>query len=129
MMIYELEVSQLPPAEYSGNARVHWAVRYRAGATYSQAVFYAATDKRNRALLACEILPVFRQARLELTFVYPERRVRDADNLIAMFKPGLDALVQADVLRGDDVKRLTIGAVQVEVDKVRAPLTIIRLVE
>jgi len=128
-MLYELKINMLPPAEYSGNARVHWAAKYKAGSLYGQAVFYMAIDKRNRALVAQEALPVFGQARLELTFVFSEGRVRDADNLIARFKPGLDALVRAEVLTGDDVGRLIIGPVTVMVDKERAPLTIVRLRE
>jgi len=129
MMLYELEINMLPPVEYSLNSRVHWSQRYRAGREYGQAVFFMAIDKRNRALAGKEPLPVFGQARLELTFVFPEGRIRDADNLIARFKPGLDALVRAEVLTGDDLGRLIIGPVTVIVDKEMAPLTIIRLVE
>ena len=128
-MIYELEVKMLPPAAYSGNSRVHWRDRYQAGVKYSQAVFYTAIDKRNRMLRSNVPFPVFNRPRLELTFVFSTERVRDADNLIVMFKPGLDALVKAEVLSGDDVNKLIIGAVSVVVDKERAPLTIVRLVE
>ncbi|KKK51463.1 hypothetical protein LCGC14_3114670, partial [marine sediment metagenome] len=87
-MIYELEVKMLPPAEYSGNARVHWRDRYRVGNIYSRAVFYTAIDKRNRMLSSKVPLTVFYRPRLELTFVFSTERVRDADNLIVMFKPG-----------------------------------------
>ncbi len=128
-MIYELEIPMLPPAEYSGNARVHWSVRHAAGKIYGQAVFYLAVSKRNLALLNFETLPVFKHARLELTFIFPVGRVRDGDNLISRFKPGLDALVRAEVLVGDDVKRLSIETPVVEIDKARAPLTIVRLTE
>ncbi len=128
-MIYELEVPMLPPAEYSGNARVHYLARHSAGKIYGLSVFYLAIDKRNRALLAKEELPVFNQARLELTFVFPVLRTRDGDNLISRFKPGLDALVKAGVLQGDDVSRVRVMPPVVEVDKARAPLTIVRLTE
>ena len=129
MMIYELEIPMLPPVEYSGNSRVHWSLRHTAGRIYGQAVFYLAISKRNLALLNEETIPVFQNARLELTFVFSVMRTRDADNLISRFKPGLDALVRAEVLAGDDVKRLDIGPVIVKVDKTRAPLTIVRLIE
>ena len=119
----------LPPAEYSPNSRVHYLARHSAGKIYGLAVFYLAIDKRNRALMAKEELPVFNQARLELTFVFPVLRTRDGDNLISRFKPGLDALVSAEVLTGDDVKRVAIAPPVVVVDKTRAPLTIVRLTE
>ena len=128
-MIYEIEVRMLPPREYSGNSRVHWHLRHNAGKLFGQAVFYMAINKRNLALLAGEPIPMFAYARLDLTVVYTVQRDRDADNIIAMFKPGLDALVRAEVLSGDDVKRLQFGDVNVEVDKVRGPLTIIKLME
>ncbi len=129
MMIYELEIPMLPPVEYSSNSRVFWALRHAAGRIYGQAVFYLAISKRNLALLNEETIPVFQNALLELTFVFSVMRTRDADNLISRFKPGLDALVRAEVLAGDDVKRLSIGPVIVKVDKERAPLTIVRLIE
>ena len=128
-MIYELEINMLPPAEYSLNSRAHWSQRHRAGAEYSQAVFYCAIDKRNKTLLAGETIPIFHQARLELTFVFPQLRTRDGDNLLARFKPGLDALVKAEVLTGDDLRRVLPAAPVVVIDKARAPLTIVRLIE
>ena len=126
---YELIVEMLPPAEYSGNARVHWAQKYKAGKAYSRAVFFSAIDKRNRMLAKRDAPPRFSVARLDLTFVYAQERTRDRDNLIAMFKPGLDALVTADILTGDDMKKLVIGSVNVEVNKELAPRSVITLAE
>ena len=62
-----------------------------------------------------------------VTFVYPNRRRRDLDNLAGMAKPCLDALVDAGLLVDDDAEHcaLTI-AVRVEVGR-RA--TEIRVVE
>ena len=68
-------------------------------------------------------------ARLDLTMVYAVERVRDRDNIISMFKPGLDAVVRAGLIAGDDSKRLHWGDVNIEVDRDRAPLTIIELKE
>jgi Holliday junction resolvase RusA-like endonuclease len=69
------------------------------------------------------------KARLNLTFVYKDNRRRDVDNLTAMFKPGLDALVLAGLLQDDNSECLTMGEVKVVVDKTRAPRTIITLEE
>ena len=118
-----IEVSQLPPPEYSPNWRGHWAQRYQAETVYGNAVYYSSVDARNRASL----WQPFTKARLDLTFVFPYRRVRDEDNLRARFKPGQDALVQAGLLVGDSPDSLTMGKVTVEVDRKRAPLTIIEL--
>ena len=126
---FNLIVEMLPPAEYSGNARVHWSRKYKDGIEYGQAVFYCAVDKRNRMLAKREAPPRFSVARLDLTFVYSQELTRDRDNLIAMFKPGLDALVTAEVLTGDDMKKLVIGSVNVEVNKELAPRSIITLTE
>ena len=56
-------------------------------------------------------------------------RERDEDNLRARFKPGQDALVQAGLIEGDTVEHLVMGKINVEVDRSRAPLTIIELEE
>lgn len=119
-----IEVSQLPPVECSPNWRGHWVQRYQAGRIYGLAVFYCCVDYKNR--LGDAFTPI-QVARLDLTLVYPVERVRDRDNLIAMFKPGLDAVVRAGLIAGDDSKHLHWGEVNVVVDPDQAPLTIIDL--
>jgi len=123
-----IEVSQLPPFEYSPNWRGSWFDRYQAGLVYRNAVFYSCVEARNRAALYGYPKP-FNKARLDLTFVFPLRRRRDRDNLQARFKPGQDAIVAAGLVRDDDVEHLIIGNVNIEVDPKRAPLTIIELKE
>ncbi|GAI51277.1 unnamed protein product, partial [marine sediment metagenome] len=71
----------------------------------------------------------FKRARLNLTFVFAYQRRWDEDNLRARFKPGQDALVRAGLLEGDTMDNLGMGKIEVEVDKSRAPLTIIELEE
>lgn len=121
-----IEISQVPPPEYSLNWRGAWPQRYQAGRVYDLAVFYTCVDLRNR--LGDNFVQI-QVARLDLTVVYSVERVRDRDNIISMFKPGLDAIVRARLIAGDDSKRLHWGEVNVEVDKDRAPLTIIELRE
>lgn len=121
-----IEVPLLPPSPCSPNWRGYWRQRYQAGRVYGLAVFYKCVDYRTR--LGSKFSPI-QVARLDLTVVYAVERVRDRDNIISMFKPGLDAIVTAGLIAGDDSKRLHWGKVTVEVDRARAPLTIIELKE
>ena len=66
---------------------------------------------------------------INLTFVFPEHRRRDRDNLQARFKPGQDAMVDAGLLLDDDVDHLQPGKVDILVDPERAPLTVIEIEE
>jgi len=119
-----IEVNQLPPVAYSLNWRGVWPQRYQAGRVYGLAVFYSCVDYSNR--LRDQFIPI-KVARLDLTVVYAQERVRDRDNIISMFKPGLDAVVRAGLIVSDDSKHLHWGNVNIEVDRGRAPLTIIEL--
>lgn len=123
-----IEVQQLPPAECSPNWRGHWAERYKAGQVYQEAVFYESVAIRNKLMLLGEWHP-FKKARLALTFVFPNYRKRDEDNLRARFKPGQDALVQAGLLEGDTIDNLVLGVINIVVSPTAAPLTIIELEE
>jgi len=123
-----IEVSQLAPVEYSQNWRGHWAEKNEAGKVYHDAVFYCCVDARNRGFRKGMSFPLTR-AVLNLTFVFPEQRRRDRDNLLARFKPGLDGIVDSGLLLDDDAEHLEIGKVDILVDPERAPLTIIELDE
>lgn len=122
-----IEVTQLPPKESSPNWRGYWAQRYVTSREYHEAVFYECVDARNRALAESDISFPFLKARLNLTFVFSEQRRRDKDNLLARFKPGLDAVVDAALVVDDDAEHLEIGKVEIVVDPKQAPLTIIEL--
>lgn len=123
-----IEVSQLPPTECSPNWRGFWAERYKAARTYRAAVFYECVDARIEPTLRGISFP-FVKATLKLTLVFAEQRRRDRDNLLAMFKPGLDAIVAAGLVLDDDAEHLQISGVDILVDPDRAPLTIIELEE
>jgi len=124
-----IEVHQLPPAELSPNARCPWVDKYRAGEVFAHAVYYSAVDVLNRSLVDRLRARPPTKARVNVTFVFAQGRRRDRDNLVGMFKPGLDALVKVGLIQDDDAKHLELGEVKVEVDKGRAPLTIIELEE
>jgi len=119
-----IELPFLPPTEYSPNSRSFWAEQYQAGKEYHDAVFYYCVDARNRGYRQAISYP-FLRARLTLTFVFPQSRRRDSDNLLARFKPGLDGIVDAGLLLDDDSEHLVIEPLVIEVDRDRAPLTII----
>ncbi len=121
-----IEVPLLPGEELSPNARVHWSERQQAAAVFFDAVYYSCVDAINRS---GQVRRPYAKVRLNLTFVFSQERKRDRDNLISMFIPGLNALVKVELLEDDDSRHLEIGEVKVEVDKERAPLTIIELVE
>lgn len=123
-----VEVHQLPPVEWSPNWRGHWRKRYQAGRVYQLAVFFSCVDRRNRGYVEGISFP-FTKARLDLTFIFPEQRRRDRDNLIASFKPGLDGIVASALLLDDDAEHLEIGKVDILVDPELAPLTIIDIEE
>ncbi|MBA7661052.1 hypothetical protein ES703_69064 [subsurface metagenome] len=123
-----IEVPFLPPVEYSPNSRVCWLVKYKAGKVYHDAVYYCCVDARNRGYREGLSFP-FVKAKLNLTVVFAELRLRDEDNLLARFKPGLDAVVDAGLILNDDVEHLEIGKVGPLVDLRRAPLTVIELEE
>jgi len=120
-----IEVTQLPPVEYSLNWRGHWRERYQAAKLYRDAVYYSCVDARNRALASGKL--AFVRAKLSLTFVFPEHRRRDRDNLLSRFKPGLDGIVASGLLVDDDAEHLEISSVDIVVDPKRAPLTIIEI--
>ncbi|GAI80586.1 unnamed protein product, partial [marine sediment metagenome] len=121
-----IEVPFLPPVEYSPNWRGHWSERHKAGKVYHDAVYYCCVDARNRGYREGLSFPLVK-ARLNLTVGFAELRLRDQDNLLARFKPGLDAVVDSGLVLDDDVEHLEIGQVEVVVDPERAPLTIIEL--
>jgi crossover junction endodeoxyribonuclease RusA len=119
-----IEVPMLPPKELSPNARVHWAVKDRARAELHRAVYYCCMEARHKF----NSLPI-RKAKLDLTFVFAQKRKRDIDNLRASFKAGQDALVNAGLIVDDSSEFLELGAINIEIDKTRSPLTIIELEE
>ena len=111
-----------PDRAMSPNARGHWSKGYKAKAryrrtAYSQAVMAGAGVVRG-ALAGEHPIP------MRVTFVPPDRRRRDWDNMLASIKAGIDGI--ADALGIDDSRfRLAmevvepassgVGVVQVEV--------------
>ena len=123
-----IEIDMLPPIECSPNYRGYWTGRYRGSREYSAAVFYKCIDMRNRMVASGKFSRI-RVARLNVTLIFPELRVRDDDNLWSRFKPGRDALVHAGIIEADDIEHLHIGTLKVTINKDMAPRTIIELID
>ena len=84
-----------PTSDLSPNARGHWAIKARAKKAYRTACAAQARSQGLGRIYA-------EQLHLKITFVPPNRRARDLDNLLASLKSGLDGL--CDVLGVDDSK-------------------------
>ena len=65
----------------------------------------------------------------EVLFVFKEQRRRDLDNWIGRLKGYWDGIVKARIIEDDNIDIITSINVKFEVDKERAPLTIITLSE
>jgi len=90
-----IKIPDLPPAQLSPNSRLHWAARLPYKNGYKQLVYLKAKEAANGWWEAPE------RARVVITFIVPDKRKRDLDNLIASFKPGQDGIVDAGVIKDD----------------------------
>ncbi len=117
-MIFELKLSW-PDRTLSPNARPFWAVKARAAKKARREAYFSTIETLSRCRLR-KVKEVF----LRYTFVPPDRRGRDDDNLIASMKPYRDGIAQA--LGVDDVVFHTAGA---DFDKPHRPAHVIVTVE
>ena len=70
----------------------------------------------------------FSKARIHYHIVCGEERLRDPDNWLARCKPITDGLRDAHIIKSDDWRCVSYK-VSFEIDKARAPLTIITVTE
>ena len=81
-----------PPKVLSPNARVHWRTKHAAAATCRELAYYTATmaptDQR-------EHVRDSRTLKMILTFMPPDKRRRDLDNIEASMKAYLDGIFHA----------------------------------
>ncbi len=87
-----------PPKELSPNARQHWAALARVKKQYRTACWALTRQAMAEAGMASGAP----KNEVHLVFVPPDRRNRDADNMLASMKAGLDGL--ADALKANDSK-------------------------
>lgn len=93
-----------PPTELSPNGRLHWARAYKAKKAYRQACWAITLDQRKVDTQEIPDGPLV----LDLTFVAPNRRSYDRDNLVARMKSGIDGM--SDALKIDDKRFSTLAA-------------------
>lgn len=84
-----------PDKVLSSNARVHWAVK-------AAAVKKARSDAFYLTRAVTSIKPLWKGARLSVTFNPPDKRIRDEQNCIGSAKALIDGI--ADALGIDDSK-------------------------
>lgn len=84
-----------PPSELSPNARVHWAQLARVKKKYRETCYLLALTHGARTAITWG-----GSIHAVMEFYPPNRRKRDDDNLMAMFKSGRDGL--ADALEVND---------------------------
>jgi len=87
-----------PPTDLSPNARKHWAVVAKAKKQYRKDCYSVSKEQLKKYKKVTENIP--ERLVLEMTFIPPDRRSYDRDNLVARMKAGIDGL--ADALRIND---------------------------
>ena len=91
----------LPPRECSPNARPHYMAKAGETKLYRHEVgWQAIAAKDGKAWLAPD------KARVDVTFIVPDRRRRDKTNFASAFKAGLDGLVDAGVIVDDSYEHI-----------------------
>ena len=91
-----------PPSDLSPNARLHWAKLARAKKQYRNACFSVSKEQLKK--FNTDNIP--EKLVLEMTFIPPDRRNYDRDNLVARMKSGIDGL--ADALKINDKRFNTV---------------------
>ena len=91
-----------PPSDLSPNARLHWAKLARAKKQYRKASFSVSKEQLKK--IKTDSIP--EKLVLEMTFIPPDRRSYDRDNLVARMKSGIDGL--ADALKINDKRFNTV---------------------
>ena len=77
-----------PAKELSPNARVHWSKKAKAAKAYKHTCWSLAKEAKAK-------VDWDGQVHLWVSFIPPDRRLRDDDNLVAAFKSGRDGLALA----------------------------------
>ena len=101
-MTISIELPYLPPKEFSRNSRVHWTALHRVKDQVYDDILITLLESGFKK----DVQPLD-TATVTFTFYIPDKRNRDADNLITSAKPMLDGLVRAGVIADDNL--VTIG--------------------
>ena len=93
-----------PPTDLSPNARKHWAVVAKAKKQYRKDCYSVSKEQLKKYRGVTENIP--EKLVLEMTFIPPDKRSYDRDNLVARMKAGIDGL--SDALRINDKRFNTV---------------------
>tara|TARA_Y100001980_G_C14251154_1_gene96160 strand:- start:41 stop:472 length:432 start_codon:yes stop_codon:yes gene_type:complete len=93
-----------PPSDLSPNKRLHWTKLATAKKQYRQKCNSVAKEQLKKYKKVTENIP--ERLVLEMTFIPPDRRNYDRDNLVARMKSGIDGL--ADALKINDKRFNTV---------------------
>ncbi len=115
----QIIIPYLPPRELSPNARCHWSVKHRASAQLKADAYFLALLQRMDAWS-----PILHPV-VNVTFIVAQKRTRDRDNAMASLKSAIDGLEAAGIFFNDSLVKW--GSIEWEVDKSRAPMTIIEV--
>ena len=83
-----------PPKELSPNSTLHWSKKSKKKKEYRTACWALTLEAKLKAPKGEEKIDI------EITFCPPDKRHRDADNMVAAIKSGLDGV--ADALKVND---------------------------
>ena len=107
-----ISVPALPPQLLSANMNPHWGTRHRAVSKLKSDMVLIGNNARTLHGWATPA-----RAAIKVTFVYRMRRNRDVDNLLRLFKPFQDSLVQSKLVKADDTDHLMVMSPDVRVSK------------
>ena len=93
-----------PPSDLSPNKRLHWAKLAAAKKQYRKNCLSASREQLKKYRGVTENIP--EKLVLEMTFIPPDSRSYDRDNLVARMKSGIDGL--SDALRINDKRFNTV---------------------
>ena len=93
-----------PPSDLSPNKRLHWAKLATAKKQYRKDCYSVSKEQLKKYKGVYENIP--EKLVLEMTFIPPDKRSYDRDNLVARMKAGIDGL--SDALRINDKRFNTV---------------------
>jgi len=98
-----ISLPYLPPREFSPNSRVHWRVRHKVGLRVQDDVMALVREQGWDQ-------PPLEKSTISITWIFPDNRRRDIDNLLASTKPILDALTKdkSGVIVDDSWQHITL---------------------
>jgi len=93
-----------PPSDLSPNKRLHWAKLAAAKKQYRKDCYSVSKEQLKK--YKKETVNIPERLVLEMTFIPPDKRSYDRDNLVARMKSGIDGL--ADALKINDKRFNTV---------------------